>query len=72
METLETNGCLLRADGMILTTIGVNNLNIIATPDAVLVTARGRSQEVKTIAGRFAGDPVLVRPLIRHHPWGEE
>lgn len=72
VETLETNGCLLRADGMVLTTIGVNNLNIIATPDAVLVTARGRSQEVKTIAERLAGDPVLVRPLVRHHPWGED
>lgn len=72
VETLETNGCLLRADGVILATVGINNLNIIATPDAVLVTARGRSQEVKTIAGRLAGDPALVRPLIRHHPWGEE
>jgi mannose-1-phosphate guanylyltransferase len=72
VESLDTNGCLLRADGVILTTIGVNNLNIIATPDAVLVTARGRSQDVRDIASRLAGDPVLVRPLVRHHPWGEE
>jgi mannose-1-phosphate guanylyltransferase/mannose-1-phosphate guanylyltransferase/mannose-6-phosphate isomerase len=72
VESLDTNGCLLRADGVILTTIGVNNLNIIATPDAVLVTARGRSQQVRDIAARLKGDPVLVRPLVRHHPWGEE
>ena len=72
VESLDTNGCLLRADGVILTTIGVNNLNIVATPDAVLVTARGRSQQVRDIAGRLKGDPVLVRPLVRHHPWGEE
>lgn len=72
VESLDTNGCLLRADGVVLATIGVNNLNIIATPDAVLVTARGRSQQVRDIALRLGGDPVLVRPLVRHHPWGEE
>ena len=72
IESLDTNGCLLRADGVILATIGVNNLNIVATPDAVLVTARGRSQQVRDIAARLADDPVLVRPLVRHHPWGEE
>ena len=72
VESLDTNGCLLRSDGVILTTIGINNLNIIATPDAVLVTARGRSQQVRDIAARLAGDPVLVRPQVRHHPWGEE
>ncbi len=72
VESLEVRGCLLRAQGVVLTAIGVNNLNIIATPDAVLVTARGRSQEVRAIAGRLAGDPVLARPVVQHHRWGEE
>ncbi len=72
VETLDARGCLLRAQGIVLTAIGVNNLNIIATPDAVLVTARGRSQEVRAIAGRLAGDPVLARPVVQHHRWGEE
>ena len=44
VEALDSFGCLLRAEGVLLATIGVNNLNIIATPDAVLVTARGRSR----------------------------
>ena len=67
-----TTNCLLRAEGVVLTTIGVNNLNIIATPDAVLVTARGRSQEVREVAARLVGDPVLARPVVQRHRWGIE
>ena len=72
VETHEARGCLLRAENTILGVIGVNNLNIIATPDAVLVTARGDGQHVKEIAARLAGDPALVRPVIQVHPWGTE
>ncbi|MFM9828218.1 MAG: sugar phosphate nucleotidyltransferase, partial [Sphingomonas sp.] len=72
VESVDTQGCLLRAEGVILATVGIADLNIIATPDAVLVTRRGRSQEVRSIAARLAGDPVLTRPLIEHRPWGEE
>lgn len=68
---IDTQGCLLRAEGVVLATIGVNNLNIIATPDAVLVTARGRGEDVRTVAARLAGNPVLARPLIERHAWGE-
>jgi mannose-1-phosphate guanylyltransferase len=71
VEAVDSFGCLLRADGVLLATIGVNNLNIIATPDAVLVTARGRSQDVRTIAAVLAGDPLLDRPVIEAHHWGE-
>lgn len=70
--SLDTNGCLMRAEGMVLAAIGVNNLNIIATPDAVLVTARGRSQDVRAIVTTLAGDPVLARPLVLHHVWGDD
>ena len=72
VESLDAHGCLLRAEGTLLSVIGVNNLNIIATPDAVLVTARGRGQDVRDIAGRLGRDPVLTRPLVQDHPWGEE
>ncbi|WP_426165193.1 mannose-1-phosphate guanylyltransferase [Sandarakinorhabdus sp. DWP1-3-1] len=72
VESIDTNGCLLRADGVVLAAIGVANLNIVATPDAVLVTARGRSQAVRDITVRLAGDAVLTRPALRHRPWGIE
>jgi mannose-1-phosphate guanylyltransferase/mannose-1-phosphate guanylyltransferase/mannose-6-phosphate isomerase len=72
VATQDVRGCLLRAEGTILGVIGVNNLNIIATPDAVLVAARGDGQKVRAIAGQFTGDPVLDRPIITTHAWGQE
>ena len=70
--SIESSGCLLRAEGTLLTAVGVDDLNIIATPDAVLVTARGRSQDVRAITARLAGDAVLARPIVVARPWGEE
>jgi mannose-1-phosphate guanylyltransferase/mannose-1-phosphate guanylyltransferase/mannose-6-phosphate isomerase len=72
VATHDVRGCLLRAENTVLGVIGVNNLNIIATPDAVLVAARGDGQQVRAIAGQFAGDPVLDRPLVVTHAWGQE
>ncbi len=71
-HSIDTQGCLLHAEGTILTTVGINNLNIIATPDAVLVTARGRSQDVKSLTVAMAGNPALDRPIVQHHTWGDE
>jgi mannose-1-phosphate guanylyltransferase/mannose-1-phosphate guanylyltransferase/mannose-6-phosphate isomerase len=72
VESHDARGCLLRAEGTVLGVIGVRNLNIIATPDAVLVCARGDGQHVKTIAAQFVGDPVLTRPVVQVHDWGIE
>lgn len=72
VEAIDTRDCLLRADGVLLAAIGIEGLNIVASPDAVLVTARGRGQDVKTIAGHLAGDALLARPVLAARPWGEE
>lgn len=69
---IDTAGCLLRAEGVTLATIGVQDLSVIATPDAVLVAARGRSQEVKAIVGQLAGDPLLARPVHRQEGGGAD
>ncbi len=44
---IDTTNCLIRSDGPLVTTIGVGNLIIVATGDAVLVMKRGESQRVK-------------------------
>ncbi len=72
IEAIDSENCLLRAEGVLLATVGVRDLDIVATPDAVLVTARGRSQEVRSIAARLSGDPLLARPVTTARPWGEE
>ncbi len=72
VETVDAIGNLLHADGITLAAIGVTGLRIVATPDAVLVTAAGSSQAVKQITTRLAGDPTLERPVVTAKPWGSE
>ncbi|MDB5661709.1 MAG: mannose-phosphate guanylyltransferase [Sphingomonas bacterium] len=45
--SIDTSGCLIRSDGPLVAAVGVKDLIIIATKDAVLVLPRGSSQEVK-------------------------
>ena len=44
---IDTAGCLIRSEGPLVAAVGVSDLIVIATPDAVLVLPRGASQEVK-------------------------
>lgn len=47
---LETSGSLIYGpEGKLITTLGVSDLVIIDTPDALLVTPKGRGQDVKKI-----------------------
>lgn len=46
---LDTTDCLIRSEGPLVAAIGVSNITIIATGDAVLVVANERAQDVKRI-----------------------
>lgn len=46
-------GCLVQSDGPVIATVGVSDLIIIATGDAVLVIARERAEEVKAIVAEL-------------------
>ena len=62
---IDTSGCLIRTDGPLVAAVGVKDLIIIATGDAVLVLPRGSSQEVKRAveALKRDGHITLDRPL---------
>jgi mannose-1-phosphate guanylyltransferase/mannose-1-phosphate guanylyltransferase/mannose-6-phosphate isomerase len=62
---IDTNNCLLHSDGPLIAAVGVENLIVIATGDAVLVLPRGSSQEVRRAveALRKKGHVTLDRPL---------
>ncbi|WCT73621.1 mannose-1-phosphate guanylyltransferase/mannose-6-phosphate isomerase [Sphingomonas naphthae] len=45
--SIDTSNCLLRTDGPLVAAIGVKDLIVIATGDAVLIMPRGSSQDVK-------------------------
>jgi mannose-1-phosphate guanylyltransferase/mannose-1-phosphate guanylyltransferase/mannose-6-phosphate isomerase len=46
---LDASGCLIRSEGPLVAAIGVADLVIVATGDAVLVVPRGEAQRVKEI-----------------------
>lgn len=70
--THDSHNNLLFSDYKLIAAVGVENLVVVDTPDAVLVSAKDRVQEVKSIvaqlqkAGRSEGS--LHREVAR--PWG--
>lgn len=46
---LDAQRCLLRSEGPLVAAIGIKDLCVVATPDAVLVVPRERAQEVRRI-----------------------
>ena len=68
----ETAGSYLRGDGIALVTIGVKDLAVIATPDAVLVCDINKINLVKGIAEKLGeqGRPEAQYPSLVRNRWG--
>jgi mannose-1-phosphate guanylyltransferase/mannose-6-phosphate isomerase len=68
----DAKGCLVRSDGRLVSLLGVEDLVVIETDDAVLVASRKRSQDVKEIVERLERgartEHVSHRRVYR--PWG--
>jgi mannose-1-phosphate guanylyltransferase / mannose-6-phosphate isomerase len=67
-----TRNCYLRSNGRLIVAIGVEDLVVIADPDAVLVARRDQAQEVKAMVEALAaaGRAEATSPAIVHRPWG--
>jgi mannose-1-phosphate guanylyltransferase/mannose-6-phosphate isomerase len=65
-------GNLIRSDSRLVAALGVENLVIVATNDAVLVAARERDQDVKRIVDNLtkAGRNEASQPARVYRPWG--
>ncbi len=63
---------LVHASSRLVSTVGVENLIVVETPDAVLVADRSRSQDVKQIVSKLAENGRSEGKLHRrvHRPWG--
>jgi len=55
----ETRGCLVRSEGPLVATLGVEGLIIVATGDAVLVASASHAQAVRDLVARLP-DPALA------------
>ena len=72
VDVREANGCYIRAEHRMVAALGVRDLVIVETDDAVLVADKSRSQEVKevveTLARKARTEHVSHRRVYR--PWG--
>jgi mannose-1-phosphate guanylyltransferase / mannose-6-phosphate isomerase len=71
--TMDTTNSLIRSDGRLVTVIGMQDVVVVETADAVLVTNWKSAQKVKQVVERLVADQ---RPEVRTHrvvdtPWGQ-
>jgi len=68
----DTSGCYVHSDTSLVATLGVENLVIVDTPDALLVADRSRAQEVTRLVGhlRERGRKEHEQHLRNYRPWG--
>lgn len=53
---VECDGVYARSEGPLIAAIGLSNVTIIATEDAILITANDQTQHVKTIVNKLKDD----------------
>lgn len=68
----DVKNCFIQADGRIVAAVGVENLIVIDTPDALLIADKNRSQDVKQIVGQLKkiGHEAYRLHRTVHRPWG--
>ncbi len=64
--------CYARSDGMLTAVVGLKDVVVVTTEDAVLAMHRDRAQEVKTIVARLrkAGRKEATSHNMAYRPWG--
>ncbi len=70
--TTESRNNLEYASSRLVSLVGVEDLVVVETPDAVLVTDKNRSQDVKRIVSQLQTTNLQQHTLHRkeHRPWG--
>ena len=70
--TVDAQNNLIRAETRTVCAVGVSDLAIVETADAILVAPRDRAQEVKGLVDilKASGRPAATEHLRNHRPWG--
>jgi mannose-1-phosphate guanylyltransferase/mannose-6-phosphate isomerase len=70
--TMDATGCVLHSDGQLVAVVGVKDLAVVSTSDAVMVIPRARSQEVRELVAKLkaAKRPEATDHKRVHRPWG--
>ena len=70
--TEDTKNSYLRAESGLLAVLGVEDLVVVTTSDAVMVSRRDRAQDIKQLVARLERgkrSELVSHPLV-HRPWG--
>jgi mannose-1-phosphate guanylyltransferase/mannose-6-phosphate isomerase len=69
---VDSKDCFVRSEDRLVAALGVQNLLVVDTPDALLIADRSRAQDVKTIVQRLKAEGHESARLHRtvHRPWG--
>ena len=70
--SVDTTGSFVHSPDTPVAVIGVENLAVVVTPDAILVAAKDRAEDVKKVVAKLdaAGDAVAVSHRKVARPWG--
>jgi mannose-1-phosphate guanylyltransferase/mannose-6-phosphate isomerase len=70
--TMDTSGCVVHSDERLTTLVGVKDLVVVSTKDAVMVVPRSRSQDVRELVTKLkAAKRAEATDHKRvHRPWG--
>jgi mannose-1-phosphate guanylyltransferase/mannose-6-phosphate isomerase len=68
----DSRNTFVHATSRLVAAVGLHDVVVVETPDAVLVTSRERSQDVKKIVNRLGAEQRGEQALHRkvHRPWG--
>lgn len=72
VEAVEAQNCYVRSDKITTAVVGVDDIIVVATQDAVLVTSRDRADSVKQLVAKLVekGEPTATQASLAHRPWG--
>lgn len=73
VKSVDTKNCLVFGGNKLVTTVGVEDLVIVNTKDAVLVAHKDQSQHVKAIVGKLKAEQRSEVTFHRevYRPWGK-
>jgi len=72
VEIVDSKGCYVRSEGILTGVVGLTDVVVVTTEDAVLVVPRSRAQDVKKLVDqlRAAGRPQATQHRRMYRPWG--
>jgi len=70
--TLDTRNCYVQSDTKLVTTVGVENLVVVATRDAVLVADKRADQQIKQLVEKLKRNNrrEAITNVVVNRPWG--